>query len=374
MSAFFSKAKDVARSVWKVAKDVTGAIAGKEGIVAQAYGKLKSYGSMALGMIFPDMNSDEIRSYQSITSSAAEAGGTDFVENYSKALSSASLKAGLPNNTSITGRIRGAFDWMGSKVENGAQAIYDRTLEFMGQGEKTKIKDSGEWISSKAKETAVATPYKNIPSVQATKSLVNKSASVSGFLTSSDVFDPSAAGGISGFIGKPQTPLTLLSQPLNAQYAAALDAGMDSDIIKKSRDLGVSPFSGIADQLKTKGLIASGIGQEELKKARGLPPIILDQSYKAPTDFVSNKPSLFDKAVSTIKENKGTIMESLATGLGAFAADGSEMSTGGRGTTPAHIGAQRGGLGGQGSSGGTFLSDAQRSFFDKYNKQLSQLG
>lgn len=355
-SGFGQKVIKVARDIKKVAGSVTKAIAGKEGIIATAYGKIKSFGSMVIDRVFPSADPDEIEALQSVTSSAQQAGGTEFVKNFSGALKSASPgPVGAPPQ-SITESVKQSYSYLGGNIEDATSRIYDNTIEAMGKPVKPGT-DLGKTIAEKSR---VAVSVLQKPAVPK-----------SGFITSSEIYDPASTRGIQDLIGKPALPLNLQSQPLNVQYQSALDAGMDARIVEQSRELGISPYAGIAKEITKSGVVGSGATQKDLLSAG------LEQDKMVKPGDVSNitdkKPSLFDKAIEAAKNNSGALADKLATGFSTFGEMEPYVAPT-SGSAPSMIGSQRGGIGGKGSAGGEFLTEAQRAFINQQRSLLERIG
>jgi hypothetical protein len=132
-SGFGQKVIKVAKDVKRVATNVTQAIAGEGGIVSQAYGKIKSFGSMVLDKVFPNASQEEVQALQAVTSSSAQAGGTEFVQNFSGALKSAqNLGPVKPGTRSITQQVQDSYDYLGGNIQDATNRIYKNTIETLG--------------------------------------------------------------------------------------------------------------------------------------------------------------------------------------------------------------------------------------------------
>jgi len=357
-TGFGGKVLKVARDIKRVAGEVTTAIRKTGGgLISEAYGKVKSFGSMVLGKIFPSADTAEIESLQSVTSSAKQAGGTQFVQNFSGALNSAqTLGPVKPGTRTITQQIQDGFDYIGGNIQDATQRIYNNTLETLGAKPKAGT-NVGEAIVKKSKiVTDVQRP----------------ATPVSGFITDNGIYDLTNNRGVSDLIGKPALPLKLDAQPLNVQYQNAIDAGMSKDVVEQSRKLGVSPYAGIVGEIKNKGLVGSGATQTDLIGAGfGMDKMVLpgDKSN------IYSKPTLLNRAIDTAKSLSGKdVADAIGAGFGTFGDLNEEPFRTTGGITPSMNNANRGGVGGRGSAGGEFLSAAQRAFLNQQASQLERVG
>lgn len=348
--------KGIARNVSKVASSVAGAIAGGDGIIARAYGKVKSFGSMAVGMLFPSASGDTIRSLQSVTSSAMQAGSTDFVNTFGNSLISASSNVKSTGFAGITQKIKDGFSWVGGKIKDAATRIYEKTVEFLGGDKKTS--DPGAYVASQAK----AAPTDAVGKLS--QQSINIKSNTSGFMVDSGIYDSRNGLGISSLIGKPEVPLSLEQQPLNVQYDAAVRAGMSKSVVDTSRKLGISPFAGAkqANTILEKGLVGSGLMGKDLPPP--IEPIIRPST-------VRSTPSLMDKIMGVAQKYGPALLEGYGAGLEAY---GETPYTPTRSASASMIGSNRMGIGGQGSAGGDFLTQAQRAFLNQQASKLEQIG
>lgn len=337
-SKLWEKATKIARDVKTVAKGFISGIAGKDGIIAQAYGKVKSWGTLALGSVFPNMDDETLTSLQSVTSSSAAAGGPQFAGTFSNSLKTASGQV-VSANPSITGKIKAGLSGIHSDIKVATSNMYDSSVEFITG--KPKTKNPGQWVVDKAK-TSSGISIKRSPTP------------VSGFIASDDIYNAASTRGISELVGKPAIPMDLMKQPLNVQYKTAEDLAKlnqyDPKILEKSRDLGVSPFAGIVGGMKA--------GEQPA-------PMILagDKSN------IYQKKSLLDSAKNFLSD----FGPSIGAGFEAFG-DLSQPYVPGRAARADNLSSQRQGIGGRGSAGGDFLSQAQQAFLSKQRSELERLG
>lgn len=314
------------KNIRRVATDIVTGIGGKGGIISKAYSKVQSIGSMALGMILPSADKATIESLQSVTSSSQKAGGVGFVSAFSGSLISARNKV-AGTATGITNWFKEGFSYVSGKVSDAAGSMYDSTLEFLGLKDPTTVKDPGTFIADKAK--------KNVTS--------SISTSKSGFSVSDGIYNKGNNLGVTDLVGKPSIPLSLQNQPLNLQFDSALKAGVDPSIVDTTRKMGISPF---VDEIPA-----------------------LNAPGKMVVPQTKSSSSFLDK----IKDSVPDIAEGLLGSLGGFGSvDPAGFAS--RGTTPSLIGANRLGVGGQGSAGGDFLSNAQRAAISNQQSLLERLG
>jgi hypothetical protein len=153
------------------------------------------------------------------------------------------------------------------------------------------------------------------------------------------VYDPTNGLGISNVVGKPTFPLSLENQPLNVQFDSAAKAGIPQPTIDMARKANISPFHPMATEAAEKGIVASGISNPMTSPQ--LPDIMHPTSG-------SKGPSLLD---NLLKAGQGFLGG--AAGQGQYPA----FQTA---DVPDPFGTRRFGVGGQGSSGGEFLTEAQR--------------
>lgn len=351
---FGGKVLDVAREIKDTAVEVVDTIRDKGGeVFSSAYGKVKSFGSMMLDRVFPNADTEEIKSLQSVTSSAKEAGGTEFVQAFS-----GSLKSAVPSEgtTSITQSFRESLGEISTDIKESIQNTYDNTIEaIFGKGTK----------KPKATiRTATATgEIKKLPSTFKTQDdLARKALEANPEFVKMANFEGRSATDLikeqASFIGKDiDVPgMTVEDNPEFIKMANYSSFNTDANPELRSLVSSQTPQSLVNEQ---KSFLQQ---REGLKRLAGIK---------------DNKTgSLLNSALDWAKDNKGFLADSIGAGFSTFgelqAESGYTPTSGGR--TPSMISAQRGGVGGEGSSGGTLLSAAQKAFFNQHASHLRRLG
>jgi hypothetical protein len=344
-SGFGQKVIKVAKDVKRVATNVTQAIAGEGGIVSQAYGKIKSFGSMVLDKVFPNASQEEVQALQAVTSSSAQAGGTEFVQNFSGALKSAqNLGPVKPGTRSITQQVQDSYDYLGGNIQDATKRIYKNTIETLGVKQK--------------------------PNTNIAETIVKKS--------------------------KIDTGSGWLSKSIGGSITTQATAGVETAMANNPEFLKMANFSGgrtpelIAQQAKfldSPGHLGSSVAQNpEFMKMANFGGTTAEQISKDQTNFLKGKNgtgferlskkaggSLLDAATNFVKDNAGNIASSLASGFETFG-ELSDPYVASSSKAPSLIGANRFGVGGKGSSGGDFLTQAQRAFQSQQASQLERIG
>lgn len=323
---------DVARKVKKTAGAFISGIAGKDGLIAKAYGKIKSFGTLALDKVFPKANPSSIRALQSATASTQAAGGLGFVTAVSSTLGSAALKTPTSSSPfSITKWFSDGFSYIGGKVKDGASYVYDSTMNFFGTKDPTKIENQGDWILKDIEGKRTISPQATTVTALANNPEFVKMANYSG-TTSQELIKKQA-----DYLESAKHLGTTVEQNPEFLKMANYSGTTPQDISKKQTEF-----------LKQK----NGTGLEALSKAN-------DQSF-------------LSKAFDLAKEYGPDLLQGFGSSLASM--DAGAPYVPGRATQASQVNANRSGVGGRGAGGGDFLSSAQQEFFNKQRGQLERVG
>lgn len=358
---FFKKIKKAVKSVGKAFKStakriknvgskIWGGIKKGIGKVAGFFGKLGPLGTIAMSLAMPGIGS-MLAGMWSTTAASLAASSTGWISAVGQGMQTAAnlasqAKAFVGNKwSSITDKMTDGLKYIGDSVSKGAESLFKGAQEFAGVENPAKISDVGSWVTDKAKSI-----YKSVA-------------------------------------GTPQaTPQTALSNNPEFAKMANYEGVAPRDLITKQAD-----FIGQRTPYKD---VLEGLGGEEVPfTVEDNPELVKMANYssqaapdartitaeglaKQQSSFLTRRQYGLDQLSG---DKVGTSLidriakSALAGGLGASATADTGMVPYQAPDIPDVAGAIRQGVGGYGSEGGFFLSEAQRRQQALMAQQLGQL-
>jgi hypothetical protein len=366
--------KGVAKGIKKVGSGIWKGI--KKGIkaVGKVFGKLGPIGTLALSFVLPGVGSMLGAMWTTTATTLTGAAMPAWVQAVGNGMKWASSMASKASGfvkeafSGITNKIKGGLEWVGGKVSDGANALFKGAQDLLGVKNPASISDVGEFVGQKAKSFADSVTKKSAELANAqvksvspnfldpskgigATDLAKTKGSITNFMVDDAIYDPANKLGISNVVGKPTFPLSLENQPLNVQFDAAAKAGIPKATIDMARAANISPFHPMAEKAATEGIVASGIRNPMTD------PQLPDMMH--PTSNVKSS-SLLDRV---LKAGSG-LLSGVAQPIGLPAFQTADV--------PDPFGTRRFGVGGEGSAGGQFLSEAQRRQQALFSQLLSK--
>lgn len=354
-----SGVKKVAGGIVKGIDKVTG------GGFSKIMGKLGPIGTIGLGMLMPGIGSmlGGLWSSAAGAASAYTGLGSSFVNIVGQGMTWAAQAAGTVTG-GITSKIKSGLEWIGGKVTTGAENLFRGVQEFAGVKDPSSIKDVGSWVVNKAKEMNPFSPK------QPTGTL-----NTEGFMPDSGwsgLNDKQIAGQFGEAGGFTQTG----SGTLNLSGINEIPQG--AVVGKKAYATDVAAGILPNDVLNQGGIDVTPRGTPYDPNAQfryDIEPGSVSGTYssKLPTPAeiaARNKPSFLDAALKA----GGSLLNTMASQPTQQMGMMPQPYFAGSADIGDNFGSNRFGVGGQGSSGGDFLSEQQRYQQQLLAQQLSQLG
>lgn len=348
--------KGVASGVKKLA---TGVAKGLNKVTGGLLGKLGPIGTIAMGLLLPGIGSAFAGMWTSAaTAATAYTGlGSGVINAVGAGMQWAAQAAGAISGgvgkitSGITSTIKSGLEYLGGNVMKGAEYLFKGAQEFVGIKNPTSISDIGKWVGQKAQ---ALNPFKGTPTTDVQPGMFSSVETGAGVqnLAMSPV-DPTKLGGYDMvtpmFDASGQSIGNALASP--SQWAAEQAGGFSTSSL--------FPTSGAMSSPVTNNII----GGKSISGSTYLSPVGVTPGSAG---IAATGSSMLDR----ILKAGGSLLSNMAANpmQTPMAAPYSAGSIGDE------FASQRFGVGGQGASGGTFLTEQQRQQQMLLAQQLAQLG
>lgn len=371
-----SGVKKLATGVAKGLDKVTG------GRFSKIMGKLGPVGSIALSFLLPGVGSLLGGLWSSAAGAAAAYTGIGqgFIQGVGAAMNLASKGVALVKGAvgsitgGITSKIQAGLEFVGGKVADGAEFLFKGAQEFLGVKDPSSIKDIGSWVADKAQSLNPFSKAEQLPAQEGMFSSVETGAGVQN--ASMSPVSPEMFGNYDQV-----TPM------FNPQTGEAMGNALASPATFGAETAATQPhmLSGID---KTMGQASTGAFSTGTGSIAGGQSAIAGNTYMAPgglTPGSLTQPAAGINFAGSATSNvaKDSFMNKIVNAGGSLLQSALAPPQAGMPAQPYFAGggdigdnfaSQRFGIGGQGSSGGDFLSEQQRYQQQILAQQLAQLG
>ena len=351
--------KGVAKGVKSLAKGVVKGVKKVVGGIGKVFGALGPIGTLAMSFIMPGVGSmlsgmwtttaNTLASGQLGSVLGAVGKGMQWVGNAASTISS-----GVSNTfNSITDKMKSAFTSAGNTVSEGAANMWNSAKEAVGMDpSKAASKDIGQVVAEGAQKT-----------FKASGEFTQAGADAGFAVDLNKGLTPVASGPQPGFVG---TDI----------YKQAEFGNVAPEVIQTAKDTGLNPFGEQARMLAEQNFGDPLANQgETLFDATGAkrPGAAIDPDMSFGQEGLDLTREAAAEANPTLRPKENKLFKNLldaVQGMSPLDPTIPFIQSSGPG---AMQGAGRGGVGGEGASGGQFLTDAQRMQQELLTRQLREL-
>lgn len=340
--------KKVARGIKKFGSKVWSGIKKGIGKVGEWFGKLGPLGTIALSFVMPGIGNMLAGMWSSAAGSLASGQFGTILQAVGKGMEVAaqagSKAIGFVKDLAspITSKMQAGLEWVGGKVSDGANALFKGAQQAAGVKNPASIGDLGKWVTDKAKSFVGKAPTEGAQLATADMDLARQAVQANPEFAKMSAFQGGTAEELAIRQG------SFLGSGMDAQQVTAAAIQENPELVKMANFGGVDQSTLVTEGMK-----------ETAEANLGLEALATKPAATEATDQSLLK-KIAKSAASAFGGAPGMVQSTLP-----------QFTTG---ETPDLTLSSRFGVGGQGSAGGQFLSDAQRQQQALMAQILGQVG